>query len=315
MNYIPFFPPEASTVAQQVDLLMLLLLALGSFFTLGTFVLISYFGIKYRRGKLVDRSDPPSGSTKMELSWMAGMFALSVVTFTWAAVLYLRITSPPKDSLEVSVVALQWMWKFQHPGGQQEIDELHVPVGAPVRLTMTSQDVIHSFYVPDFRVKYDVIPGRYTTLWFEATKTGEYKILCAEYCGTGHSQMRGTVIVMQPHAYQDWLSGGQAGETTAQAGGQIYQQLGCAGCHDPSSGVQAPSLEGLFGSQVELQSGQNVTADENYIRESILTPQKKIVAGYQPIMPTFEGRITEEQILELIAYIKSLGQGSSQGGS
>jgi cytochrome c oxidase subunit 2 len=307
---LPFFPVEASTVAREVDLLLLLLLGLGSLFTFITVALISYFGIKYRKGKKVDRNNPPTGNTKMELGWIFGLLGLSVVTFTWAALLYIRMTSPPEDSLEVSVVGLQWMWKFQHPGGQREIDELHVPVGAPVRLTMTSEDVIHSFYVPAFRVKFDVIPGQYTSLWFEATKTGEYKILCAEYCGTNHSEMRGTVIVMQPMEYQDWLSGGQAGKTMAESGRQLFEQLGCSGCHDPGSNIQAPSLEGLFGSQITLQTGQTVTADENYIRESILFPQRQVVAGYEAIMPTFEGRITEEQTLELIAYIKSLGQGS-----
>lgn len=312
---LPFFPVEASTIARDVDLLLLGLLALSGFFTFIVVALIFYFGIKYRRGREADRSNPPTGNLKMELGWIFGLLVLSVGTFTWATILFFRMTSPPEDALEISVVGLQWMWKFQHPGGQREIDELHVPVGTPVRLTMTSEDVIHSFYVPAFRVKHDVIPGKYSNLWFEASKTGEYHILCAEYCGTNHSVMRGTVIVMTPRQYQDWLGEGQAGATPAESGRELYQQLGCAGCHDPGSGVQAPPLEGLFGRQVELQSGQTVTADEEYIRESILFPQRKVVAGYDPIMPTFENRVTEEEILQLIALIKSLSEDSETDNS
>lgn len=311
MTNLPFFPEKASSIAQSTDLLLLALLALGSFFTFVVVALIFYFGVKYRRGKKADRSNPPVANTKVELGWVFGLFILSVGTFTWATLLYFRIMSPPQDALEISVVAQQWMWKFQHPDGQREIDQLHVPVGEPVRLIMTSQDVIHSFFVPAFRLKYDVLPGQYTSLWFEATKTGEYSLLCAEYCGTNHSKMLGTIFVLEPSAYEDWLSGGgQAGPTLVDSGRQLFDQLGCGGCHAPGSGVNAPSLSGLFGSQVKLDTGQTVTADENYIRESILYPQRKIVAGYQPIMPTFEGRISEEQVLQLIAYIKSLDSGT-----
>jgi cytochrome c oxidase subunit 2 len=313
MVELPFFPPQASTVAGQVDLLLLALIGLSSVFTLIVVALIAYFGIKYRRGRSADRSQPPEGNVKMELSWVAGLLVLAVGTFTWASLIYLRSFNPPGKSLDIYVVGKQWMWKFQHQEGPREIDTLHVPVNRPVRLVMTSQDVIHSLYIPAFRLKYDVIPGRYTDLYFEANQTGEYHIFCTEYCGTNHSQMRGTVIVMEPRDYQAWLSGSTVSAPLSQAGQDLFTQLGCSSCHAAGANVRAPSLVGLFGSQVPLEGGGSVTADESYIRESIFFPQKKIVAGYDPIMPTYDGRITEEQMLQLVAYIKSLGNGASQG--
>jgi cytochrome c oxidase subunit 2 len=234
--------------------------------------------------------------------------------FVWAANLYFDISTPPTDTLEVSVIAQQWMWKFQHADGQREINELHVPANRPVKLLMTSQDVIHSFFVPAFRVKQDVLPGRYTTLWFEATKTGEYHLLCAEYCGTDHASMTGTIIVMDPAQYQNWLSQNQAGETLASAGEQLFLQLGCESCHRRDDSGRGPSLVGVYGSSVTLANGQTVTADENYIRESILQPQAKIVAGYEPIMPTFEGQVSEADLVQLISYIRSLGEGQAGQG-
>ena len=314
MVNLPFFPPQASTVSGQVDLLLLALIGLSSVFTLIVVALIAYFGIKYRRGKSVDRSSPPVGNVKMELSWIGGLLILAVGTFTWASLIYLRSFNPPDKSLDIYVIGKQWMWKFQHQEGPREIDTLHVPVNRPVRLIMTSQDVIHSLYIPAFRLKYDVIPGRYTNLYFTASKTGEYHIFCTEYCGTNHSRMRGTVIVMEPRDYQTWLSGSTVSAPLSQAGQDLFAQLGCTGCHATGASVRAPSLVGLFDSQVPLEGGGSVTADESYIRESVFFPQKKIVAGYDPIMPTYEGRITEEQMLQLVAYIKSLGGGSSQGG-
>lgn len=311
---LPIFPVEASTVALQVDLLLTALVALSGFFTLVVLVLMVYFGFKYRRGRSVDRSNPPTGNVKMELGWIFGLLVLSVGTFTWATIQFFNMRRPPENPLEVSVVGQQWMWKFQHPDGQREIDELHVPVGRPVRLTMASQDVIHSFYVPAFRLKYDVIPGRFTHMWFEATKTGEFHIFCAEYCGTNHAQMTGTITVMEPREYQEWLSDQRVGASLAATGERLFTQLGCTGCHVAGAGERAPQLEGIFGTEVQLQSGETVTVDENYIRESIIFPQRKIVAGYEPIMPTFEGRVSEEQILELIAYIRSLGGGSESDG-
>ncbi len=339
MGQIPFFPIEASTQAWQTDALMLLLLGLSAFFTLIVVALIIFWGLRYRRGRPADRSNPPTHNTRMEISWMVGLLVLSAITYVLATKVYFDMANPPKDAMDVYVVGLQWMWKFQHPEGQQEINELHVPVGVPVRLVMTSQDVIHSLFIPDFRIKHDVIPGRYVTVWFQATQVGQYHLFCTQYCGTNHSRMIGTVYVMQPADYAAWLAGGTttaaaaapsaagaaagtsggASATTslAQAGQQLFNTMGCANCHAPGSGTIGPNLVGLFGKAVPLSNGTSVTADENYIRESILNPSAKIVAGYQNDMPTFQGRLTEEQILQLIAFIKSLGSqsGSSPSGS
>jgi cytochrome c oxidase subunit 2 len=218
--------------------------------------------------------------------------------------------SPPADALEVYAIGKQWMWKFQHPGGQREIDELHVPVGHAVKMTMTSQDAIHSFYVPAFRIKMDVLPGRYTTIWFEASKPGVYHLFCAEYCGTDHSRMRGQVIALPPTQYQEWLRSNREVEPMTTAGARLYQQMGCAMCH--GAGL-APALEGIFGSSVQLANGKRVLADEAYMRESILNPRAQLVAGYAPIMPTFQGQLSEEDLTQLVAYIKSLAQKPASG--
>jgi cytochrome c oxidase subunit 2 len=210
--------------------------------------------------------------------------------------------------MEIYVVGKQWMWKVQHTDGQREINELHVPVGRPVKLIMGSEDVIHSYYIPDFRVKADVIPGRYNTLWFTATKAGRYRLFCAEYCGTKHSGMIGWVIAMEPADYQAWLAGGRAEDSPVASGAKLFQDLACDTCHKTDSQGRGPMLTNLFGKQVELQGGGTVTVDEAYIRESIVNPQAKVVAGFQPIMPTFQGLVSEEQLLHLIAYVRSLSQ-------
>lgn len=315
MEGLPFLPVQASTVAPQVDLLLLILIALSGFFTSIVIALIFYFGVKYRRGNNVDRSNPPTTSMRIELGWVGGLLVLGMGTYAWAAIIYFNISRTPENPLDIYVVGEQWMWKVQHSEGPSEINELHVPTGRPVRLIMISQDVIHSFYVPAFRLKYDVIPGRYTNLWFEATRTGEYRLFCAEYCGTQHAVMGGRVVVMEPRQYQEWLAvGSQTGAPMADAGEQLFQQLGCSSCHAPDSGVRAPMLSGLFGQPVPLESGETVIADETYIRESILFPNEKVVAGYEPIMPSYEGRISEEQLLQLVSYIRSLGTDSGTGG-
>jgi cytochrome c oxidase subunit II len=233
-------------------------------------------------------------------------FGLTMVIFVWGAIIFFDIFSPPNDALEISIVGRQWMWKAQHPEGQSEINELHVPVRQPVKLMMTSEDVIHDFFLPAFRLKQDVLPGRYTSLWFEATKAGVFPLYCAEYCGTQHSGMIGRVVVLEPADFEKWLSGGATGMSMAELGESLFQRFGCAACHRATGTSQGPSLAGLFGKPVQLQQGITVTADENYIRESIVDPRAKIVAGYQPIMPTFKGLVSEEAILQLIAYIKSL---------
>ncbi|MFP4440911.1 MAG: cytochrome c oxidase subunit II [Chloroflexaceae bacterium] len=313
-DYVPFFPDQASTFAGQVDALFLTLLGLSSFFTLLIVGLIAYFGVKYRRKSQANRSGIVVGNTKMELAWMGGLLMLALPVFIWSASLYFHIFRPPQDALEIYVVGKQWMWKVQHPGGQQEINELHVPVDQPIRLIMTSQDAIHSFFVPAFRLKHDVLPGTYVTAWFEATQTGEYHLFCAEYCGAEHSGMIGQVIVMEPRDYQTWLEGGSgavgppAPDSMAVQGEQLFLSQGCSGCHRMNGSGIGPSLVGLFGEPVPLQEGGFATADETYIRESIYFPNAQIVAGYPAVMPAYEGQISEEEMLLLVAYIKSLAE-------
>jgi len=304
----PLLPEQASTVAPHVDAVFWVLTLLSLVFALGISIAVVYFAVKYRRGSKADRSNPIHTSLKLELSWSIIPFVLGLGVFLWATALYVSMYRVPKgDALKVYVIAKQWMWKFQHPNGRREINDLHVPVGRPVELTMTSQDVIHSFFVPAFRVKRDVLPGRTSTAWFEATKPGVYHLFCAEYCGTEHSLMGGKVYAMEPQEYQEWLTtGNTGGETPEQSGERLFASFACATCHGRTSTFRAPKLEGLFGSEVKLKSGETVTADEDYLRESILHSQAKIVAGYDPVMPVFENQINEEQLLHLIAYIKSL---------
>jgi cytochrome c oxidase subunit 2 len=302
----PLFPEQASTMAARVDALYFFLIAVSVFFVALIFVLIFFFAIKYRRRAEDDRPQPIEGNFWLEVVWSVIPFGLTMIMFVWGAIIYFDITNPPADALEISIVGRQWMWKAQHPEGQSEINELHVPLGQAVKLTMTSEDVIHDFFLPAFRVKQDVLPGRYTTLWFQAAQAGEYPLFCAEYCGTQHSGMIGRVVVLEPTEFQNWLSGGATGMSMADLGESLFQRFGCQTCHRPGGTAQGPSLTGLFGSTVKLEDGTTVTVDENYIRESITDPRAKIVAGYQPLMPTFKGLISEEGILQLIAYIKSL---------
>ena len=270
------------------------------------FFLIYVFAVRYRRKSEQEVPEQIPGLLKLEILWSVIPFLLCMVVFVWGATLYFDTYSPPKDALEYYVVGKQWMWHIQHPTGQREINELHVPTGQPIKLTMATEDVIHSFYIPAFRVKRDVVPGRYTSMWFEATKPGEYHLFCAEYCGTKHSQMRGRVVVMEPADYQNWLSGGVANEPLEVIGEKKFRQLACHTCHVDKPDARGPSLVGVFGEPVRLQNGQTVTVDETYIRESILNPNAKIAAGYRPVMPTFKGQIDEVGLLQITAYIKSL---------
>jgi cytochrome c oxidase subunit II len=228
------------------------------------------------------------------------------VLFVWGADVFFAEQRPPDETINVYVVGKQWMWKFQHLDGQREIDELHVPVDRAVKLIMTSEDVIHDVFIPAFRVKTDVLPGRYTNIWFRATKPGHYHLFCAEYCGTRHSGMTGEVVVMEPNDYQTWLSGGAGEGSLASSGQKLFNDLACNTCHKPDSQGRGPMLQDLFGKTQALQNGGTVVADEAYIRESILNPRAKIVAGFQPIMPTFQGQVNEEGVLELVEYVKSL---------
>jgi cytochrome c oxidase subunit 2 len=304
----PLFPEQASTMAARVDALYFFLVGVSVFFATLICVLIVIFAIRYRRRSEDDRPPEILGDLRLEVLWTVIPLGFTLVMFVWGAKLYFITYQPPADALEINVVAKQWMWKAQHPEGRAEIDQMHVPLGRPIKLLLTSQDVIHDFFVPAFRVKTDVLPGRYTTVWFEPSKTGVYHLFCAEYCGTQHSGMIGRIFVVSPNDYQAWLGGGTMGVSMAEAGARLFQTLGCVTCHQPSDSARGPSLVGLLGKPVRLQDGSTIVADENYIRESIINPKAKVVAGYEPAMPTFKGLISEEGIMQIIAYLKSLEQ-------
>jgi cytochrome c oxidase subunit II len=305
---LPIFPEQASTIATEVDHLAIFLLVVACFFTVLIFGAIFYFAIRYRRRSERELPQAPHGVMTLEILWTVIPFGLTMVMFTWGARLFFEESSPPANALPIYAVGKQWMWKIEHIGGQREINELHVPVNRAVRLTMTSEDVIHSFFVPAFRTKQDVVPGRYSTLWFTATKPGKYHLFCAEYCGNRHSGMIGWVYVMEPRDYENWLSGGAPAATMSEGGEKLFHDLACANCHKADGSGRCPSLVGLFGKTVQLTGGGKVVADEAYIRESILQPAAKIVAGYQPIMPTFQGLVNEDGVLQLVEYVKSLGE-------
>ncbi len=303
----PLIPETASTIAGQVDRLYWTLVGVSLFFGLLITVGLVVSAVRYRRGSKASRANASNDNLVLELSWSLAPLAIAMGLFTWSAGLFIDMHVTPPGAMEVYVVAKQWMWKIQHPEGNKEINELHVPIGKPVKLIMTSQDVIHSFYVPAFRIKQDVLPGRYTTQWFEATKTGEYHLFCAEYCGTSHSGMVGRVVVMEEADYQNWLGGRAGGDLMANSGERLFTRFGCQTCHRKDSGQRGPALDGLFGSTVQLSGGGRVPADADYIRESILNPGAKIVRGYQLLMPTYKNQLTPEQVNELVEYVKYLG--------
>lgn len=314
---LPIFPEQASELASRVDGVTFFLLGITAFFTVLIAGQVIYYGIKYRAGSRADRRGRVSTSHRTEFLWIGGTSTLAVIMYLVSTNVYFQLFDPPPDASEIYVVGKQWMWYTQHPEGRREQNELHVPLGKPIKLVMTSQDTIHSFYIPAFRVKGDVLPGRYTSIWFRPTKVGEYHLFCAEYCGANHSAMGGTIYVMEPADYEQWLAGSRGGgggtATMASAGSQLFQQHHCAGCHgEVGQGGRGPSLVGLFGSNVPIQQpGGGVTtvkADEKYIRDSILAPKAQIVAGYDPIMPSYEGQISEPDLLQVIAYIKALGK-------
>jgi cytochrome c oxidase subunit 2 len=303
---IPLFPERASTMAFRVDALYFFLIGITIFFSLLIAGAIIYYAVRFHRRRPDQVGATIHGGMVLEIAWSVIPFLITMVIFVWGASVFFAMSRPPEDTLNIYVVGKQWMWKMQHLDGQREINELHVPMGRPVKLIMTSEDVIHDFFVPAFRMKADVIPGRYTTIWFEPTKPGRYHLFCAEYCGTRHSGMIGSVVVMGPTEYQAWLSGGAPEGSLASTGAKLFQDLACNTCHRPDAQGRGPVLEGLFGKTVELQNGTRVPADEAYVRESILTPAAKVAAGFQPIMPAFQGLVTEEQLLALIEYVKSL---------
>jgi cytochrome c oxidase subunit 2 len=302
----PLFPEQASTSAPMVDTLFLFLVVLCGGVSLLIWLVIFYFAIKYRRrpeNELAEEQEPPK---LLEVAWIVVPSFVFLGIFVWGAFVYFHLARVPDDALDLYATGKQWMWKFQHPSGQREINTLHVPVGRPIRITMASEDVIHSLYFPAFRVKVDVLPSRYRTLWFQATKVGRYHIFCAEYCGTMHSGMIGWVDVVEPTEYQRWLAGGAEG-SLSQQGEKLFQKYACNTCHTNDATGRGPVLAGLFGTTVTLSDNTTAKADENYIRESILVPTAKVVRGFQPIMPTFQGQVNEDDLLKLLAYIKGLG--------
>lgn len=321
-------PEAASTMAGRVDQLFWVMVGLSVFFTVLVVALIFLFTVRYRRRTETEIPAPMKGAMQLEVAWTVIPLILAMGVFVWAARLYVEMSVPPKNALEIFIVGKQWMWKAIHSDGQEEINTLHVPVRTPVKLTMTSEDVIHSYFIPAFRIKQDTVPGRYTQMWFEATETGDFHLFCAEYCGTDHSKMIGRIYVLSQDEYQSWLAtarpGSQAGQAATAGGGGVttaagaaqqqpgealLESKGCNSCHRLAGGGIGPSLAGIYGKPAPLQDGSTVTADDAYLRESILNPQAKIVQGYQPVMPSYQGQLSEEQITQIINYIKSLGAG------
>jgi len=305
LSSIPIFPAQASTFAADVDKLYFLILAVTSFFAIAVVIFVAVFAIKYQDESGTQVGAPIHGSIPLELAWSFIPFVISIGIFAYATIVYFEIVRPPAETLQIYSTGKRWMWRFQHINGRAEINELHVPKGRPVKITFTSEDVLHDIYIPAFRVKADAIPGRYSEIWFEPAQTGDFHLFCAEYCGTKHSGMIGRVVVMEPRDYQAWLSGND-GQPLAVRGQQLFQQLACVTCHLSDGSGRGPRLNGVPGSKVELANGSNVVADDGYIRESILTPQAKLVSGFQPVMPTFQGLVNEEGVMSLIEYIKSL---------
>jgi len=303
---LPTFPVQASNFAGNVDALFSFILMTTLFFAVLVTVLIIFAAFKFRRRSEKEVGDDVHGNNVLEVGWTLIPTIIAIGIFAWGAAIYVNYRIAPTDTLDIYLVGKQWMWKLQQPNGRKEINELHIPVNRNVKLIMGSEDVIHDFYVPAFRVKMDVVPGRYNTMWFRPTKTGKYHFFCSQYCGTNHAVMGGWVTVMEPAEYAAWLSGESGDVNPVSAGERLFTQFACVTCHLPNGTGRAPSLNGVFGANVLLADGSIVVADEAYIRESILQPKAKIVAGYQPVMPTFQGLVTEEQIMNLTAYIKSL---------
>ena len=304
----PILPESASTVSGQIDALYYFISAITVFFTLLIFVAVFVFAVRFRRRRADQVGEAIHGSTALEITWSVIPFFIVMTMFGWGAWVYFHTYTPPPGAMEVFVVGKQWMWKIQHPEGHREINELHVPIGRPVKLTITSEDVIHSFFIPAFRMKKDAVPGMYTTMWFEATKAGKYHLFCAEYCGNQHSGMIGWVHALEQADYEAWLRGSPRDETMAQAGERLFGRMGCASCHREDNTGRGPSLRAVYGGKVLLEGGAAAVADDSYLRESILKPALKIVSGYPAQMPTFQGQISEENLLQVIAYIKSLAK-------
>ncbi|QHN01993.1 cytochrome c oxidase subunit II [Granulicella sp. WH15] len=299
------FPAEASTIAPYTDALYFFLIGMTIVGLILVGVLLFGFSIRYSR-KNNPVATQVEGSTLLEATWTIIPLAIFLVTFVWGALLYFRIFNPPTNAMNIYVVGKQWMWKAEHPGGQHEINALHVPIGRPVQLTMISQDVFHSFSVPDFRVKREVIPGRYTTVWFNATTPGTYHIFCTQYCGTKHSEMIGEVTALSPEDYEKWTKDSTSGMSLAQNGERLFASMGCNQCHSGNAASRGPNLAGVYGSKLQLTNGSQVLVNDAYLRDAILNPSQHVTAGYQPIMPTYQGQISEDGLIDLVEYIKNL---------
>ena len=303
-SFPPLLPPQASTVAVEVDALYALLVSITAFFTLLVVGLFLFFGLKYARKSEAERPIQVHPPAWLEIAWSVIPLLICLVLFVWGVQLYFKIYTPPKDAVTIHMVGKRWMWKVQHMSGAREINELHVPVGVPVRLLITSEDVIHAVSIPAFRIKRDAIPGTMTTTWFNATKVGEYHLFCAEYCGANHSKMGGTVYVMEKDAYQRWLAGPNAGLPPAVQGERLFTEMNCISCHRAGANQRGPVLEGQFGKIVALKGGGTVTADDEYIRESITNPTAKVVEGFEPLMPVYLSQLSEEQVNALLTYVR-----------
>jgi cytochrome c oxidase subunit 2 len=305
LTHFALFPPEASTIAPYADALYFFLIFISLIGMVAVTILVVGFSVRYRKEKSPEATYI-EGSTLLEATWTIIPLALFMICFVWGALLYFRIYNPPRNALNIYVVGKQWMWKAEHPGGQHEIDSLHVPAGRNVQLTMISQDVFHSFSIPDFRVKREVIPGRYTTVWFNATKPGTYHLFCTQYCGTLHSQMIGEVYVLTPDGYQAWLAGSTSGTSLAQNGERLFASLGCNACHSGGPGARGPNLAAAYGSRLPMTNGTSELVDDAFLRDAILNPTMHESAGFAPIMPTYQGQVSEEGLIDLVEYIKKL---------
>lgn len=311
----PFYPEAASSYAGQVDALYWFLVVLTVVMTVGIFAAAIFFFIKYRRRSEDEIPDEIEGSLKLEIIWTVIPLIICLGVFFWGTHIHMGMVKAPEDAVPVYAIGKQWMWKIQHANGRSEINELHIPLGQAVKMIMTSEDVLHSFYIPAFRTKMDVVPGKYTSLWFRPIKTGTYRLFCAEYCGTSHAAMKGWVHVLTPAEYERWLGGNVANESMEAAGQRLFTESKCNTCHAAGPSALGPSLNGVFGKQEQLANGQTVTVDDKYIRESILNPRAKVVAGYQPVMPTYEGQLNEQQIMQIISYIKTLAADDAAKGA
>ena len=299
------FPAEASGISPYVDALYFFLVMMTIVGTALVAVLLLVFSIRYRREKNPVATQV-EGSTLLEATWTIIPLAIFLVTFVWGALLYFRIYNPPANAMNIYIVGKQWMWKAEHPGGQHEINALHVPLGKPVQLTMISQDVFHSFSIPDFRIKREVIPGRYSTVWFEATQVGTYHLFCTQYCGTQHSGMVGEVTVLTPQDYKKWLDQSTSGQSLAQNGERLFASMGCNSCHSGTAAARGPSLAGVYGSKLTLTDGSQILVDDAYLRDAILNPSKHVTAGFAPIMPTYQGQLSEDGLIDLVEFIKNM---------